>query len=198
MFTGLIQATGRVVSLLRTSPAVLKVETDWTAELPPGGSVAVNGTCLSVIERKGRLLSFNLARETLRATSFADLAPGDLVNLERPLTLASPLDGHLVSGHVDGVARVRGIRSLGGSYALSFTFLDSSWRRYLMAKGSVTINGVSLTVTAANPTYFAVEVIPVTWAATNLSRVRVGERVNVELDFLAKTLYNLMKSEQNG
>ncbi len=195
VFTGLIQGTARLVSLMRGNPAVLKVDSDWEASIEPGGSVAVNGVCLSMIERRRDGFSFNLASETLRVTNFADLPPGGMVNLERPLTLSSPLDGHLLTGHVDGTVRLRSVLTRGGGHVLSFTFLDRSWKKFLLAKGSVAINGVSLTVTAVHASWFSVEVIPVTWGATNLSRLRVGDRANVELDFLAKTLYNLIKSE---
>ena len=153
--------------------------------------MAVNGACLTLVEMKGGYLKFNLSRETLNLSTFADLVPGTLLNLELPLTLKDFLGGHLVSGHLDGVARVKAVGYDRGSSKYSFVYTDRSWKKFLVYKGSVTINGISLTISEIKGSYFSVEVIPHTLATTNLKYLKIGERVNLELDLIGKYLYNL-------
>lgn len=196
MFTGLIESQGTLVSLERGNRPRLTLRAALEPPLPVGASLAVNGVCLTVAERKGALLRFDLAEPTLRLSNLQDLAPGAPLNIERPLALGGRLDGHLVSGHIDGTARLRAARRGGGASRWSFTFREREWRRLLVRRGSVALNGVSLTLAEVRDTWLEVELIPQTLAATNLGRLRVGERVNIELDLLGKTLYNFYRTEK--
>lgn len=193
MFTGLISATATLVSLEKKDRPVLTIRA--AMETPPavGDSLAVNGVCLTVIERKKDLLRFHLAAPTLRLSNLADLAAGSPLNLEPPLTLSDPLGGHLVSGHIDGTARLRSLDRGGASMRYTFSFREREWRKFLVPRGSVALNGVSLTLAEVRESWFAVEVIPQTLASTNLRLLRAGDRVNVELDLLGKYLYRFAK-----
>lgn len=196
MFTGLTLKMGKFIALEHGSPPELAIDIIDGAgfeRVRIGDSVAVNGACLTVVAVNGAIYRFNLSRETLRLSNFADLSRGGYVNLELPLTLQDFLGGHLVSGHLDGVARVRSSAPSGGGARLSLVYREREWRRFIINKGSVTLNGVSLTVSEIKSSYFSVEVIPHTLASTNLKYLRVGERVNLELDLLGKYLYNLVK-----
>jgi riboflavin synthase len=200
MFTGIILKMGKLVSLERKQAITLTIETGLLENVKIGDSVAVNGACLTVVEFNGNRTrcTFNLSRETLKLSNFADLSKGSYVNLELPLTLQDFLGGHLVSGHLDGVVRVRGIQKKGAGATFSFTYQDSQWRKFLVYKGSVTLNGVSLTLTEVKPTFFSVEIIPHTLESTNLKYVKIGERINLELDLIGKYLYNLRWPDKNG
>ena len=190
MFTGIVIATGRLVSLHKGSEPRLTLSADLDAPVQVGNSVAVNGACLTAVTVKGNHYAFNLSGETLSGSHFSDLVPGSELNLELPLTLQDFLGGHLVSGHLDGTARLRSRRKGRGSEGLTFTYAEREWRRFLLGKGSITLNGVSLTLTRVENSLFSVEVIPQTLKTTNLGHLRTGERVNVELDLLGKYLYN--------
>ena len=190
MFTGIVIATGRLVSLHKGNAPLLTLTADLDASVRVGDSVAVNGACLTAVTIKGKHYAFNLSGETLSRSHFSDLVPGSGLNLELPLTLQDFLGGHLVSGHLDGTARLRSRRKGRGSEGLTFTYGERDWRRFLLEKGSVTLNGVSLTLTRVENALFSVEAIPQTLKTTNLGHLRAGERVNVELDLLGKYLYN--------
>ena len=159
------------------------------AKVARGDSVAVNGVCLTVTGADRGVLGFDLSRETLAKTTLGALGPGDRLNLELPLTLAAPLGGHLVSGHVDGVGRVTrtSARPPGKRLAIS---IPAALRPFLVAKGSVAVDGVSLTVAKLGPASFEVELVPATLAATNLGSLRGGARVNIECDMIGKYVYN--------
>ncbi len=124
--------------------------------------------------------------------NLGDLNRGEYVNIELPLTLQDFLGGHLVSGHIDGTARVRAITSDSGSVKYSFTFRDREWKKFLVHKGSITINGISLTLSEVKDSFFSVQIIPHSLDRTNLKYMKIGERVNIELDLIGKYLYNLM------
>lgn len=191
MFTGIVLKMGTFVSLERKSSPTLTVDIGELDRVKLGDSVAVNGSCLTVVEMRGGRYKFNLSGETLRLSNFGDLSRGSYVNIELPLTLQDFLGGHLVSGHLDGVVRVKAITRGTGSTKFSFVFREREWKRYLIHKGSVTLNGVSLTLSEVSGSYFSVEIIPHTLAGTNLKYLKVGERVNLELDMLGKYLYSL-------
>jgi riboflavin synthase len=184
MFTGIVEERGTVreVGPIRLAVACATVNADSDV----GASVAVNGVCLTVVERSGEHLAFDLSEETLRRTSLGRLGEGDAVNLERPLTLASRLGGHLVQGHVDGLGEVVGIVAgdAGDAWVTVRTPLEI--RRYLVEKGSVCVDGVSLTVAALEEDAFSVALIPHTLAVTTLGTARVGDPVNLEVDVIAK------------
>ncbi|HZO09836.1 MAG TPA: riboflavin synthase [Myxococcota bacterium] len=187
MFTGIVEAVGEVESaepageLLRLvvrAPAI-------AAEARVGDSVAVRGACLTVTRAEAGRLSFEAVRETLARTAVGELRAGSQVNLERALRAGGRLDGHLVQGHVDGVGRVAELRREGGDVRL-FVACPPEVATHLVEKGSVAIDGVSLTVVGARDDGFDVALIPHTLAATTLGALRPGDRVNLEVDVLAK------------
>jgi riboflavin synthase len=183
MFTGIVEERGRVRSL-EGGRLVVDCRTvgDDTAV---GESVAVNGVCLTVVGAAPGELLFDLAPETLSRTTLSRLRPGDPVNLERPLTLATRLGGHLVQGHVDGVGTVRTIAGNGQGARLRIA-LPERLRPYVVEKGSVAVDGVSLTVAAADEEAFEVALVPHTLEVTTLGDRRPGDEVNLEADVLAK------------
>jgi riboflavin synthase len=164
-----------------------------TSDAEVGASVSVTGVCLTVVERSEVHLAFDVSEETLRRTSFARLAQGDPVNLERPLTLASRLGGHLVQGHVDGVGEVVEVAPGKDGAARVTIRAPKELRRYLVDKGSVCVDGVSLTVAALDGDTFAVALIPHTLAATTLGSARPKDPVNLEVDVIAKYVEALLE-----
>lgn len=192
MFTGLIEDTGRVASLHRRGEAgVLTVETALpTAEIAIGDSVAVNGACLTVTASTLRTLTFDVSPESISRTTIGKLSSGDRVNLERALRLGDRLGGHIVSGHVDCAGQLIRSENRAGNHQLQFT-LPSAHARYLVEKGSVTIDGISLTVNAVSQEGFAVNIIPHTYSNTTFEQLRVGDRVNIETDIIGKYVERL-------
>lgn len=192
MFTGLIEDTGRVTSFLRRSEAgVLAVETNLpTTEIALGDSVAVNGTCLTVTAKDLRSLTFDVSPESISRTTIGTLSSGSRVNMERALKLGDRLGGHIVSGHVDCEGRLIRSENRSGNYQLQFT-LPPNHARYLVEKGSVTIDGISLTVNAVSADGFSVNIIPHTYANTTLGQLKAGDRVNIETDIIGKYVERL-------
>ena len=194
MFTGLIEDVGKIVSLrLAERAAALTVKTRLSARaMEPGASIAVNGACLTVVKKGRGQFTVELSPETLKRTSLKDLGPGSFVNLERPMRLNDRLGGHLVTGHVDGLATVAAIQKKG-----EFTFLTFRVPRrlgaFLVSKGSVAVDGISLTVNECGPGRFSVALIPFTLRHTNLRARRLGDKLNIETDLIGKYVYNLMK-----
>lgn len=189
MFTGIVGHMGRFRGFLRGKTEMAIEAPDLAARFGAGDSVAVDGVCLSVIRAERGTLIFNLSRETLERSNLGNLKPGAWLNLEIPLTLSAPLGGHLVSGHVDYKARL--LRSIPKKPGRRMVFaLPPEFRPYVVPKGSVAVNGVSLTVAALGPAAFEVEVIPVTLEKTNLGRLKPGEAVNIECDIIGKYVYN--------
>jgi riboflavin synthase len=195
MFTGIIEGTGTVVALAAAadgSGARLEVEAPFLAgDLRLGESVAVNGCCLTVAEATGDGFGADLVAETLRRTALGGLAAGDLVNLERPMTLGGRLGGHLVQGHVDGVARILDRTAVGDGEEVRIE-LPAELGRYLVEKGSVAVDGVSLTVAGVGPGWFAVALVPHTLEVTTLGRRRPGDPVQLEVDVVAKYVERLV------
>ena len=193
MFTGIIERAGEVATIETSAAgARLVVEAGPLAgEARLGDSVAVNGTCLTVVQIQGERLGFDAVNETLRRTNLGSLAPGDRVNLERPLRAGGRLDGHIVQGHVDGVAVLASITPEGDSRRLRFS-APAALFRYIVEKGSIAVDGISLTVAAVGPDWFEVVIIPHTWEVTNLSRLKVAGAVNLEVDILAKYVERLL------
>jgi riboflavin synthase len=190
MFTGIITHRGTFKGYRRAKTEMILEAPGITARLSVGDSVSVNGVCLSVIRKDSRRLYFNLSRETLGLTTLGSLRPGREVNLELPLTPSSLLGGHLVSGHVDYRAKlVRAVPKPPGKRLI--LSLPPKFRPYIVLKGSVAVNGVSLTVAGVGPESFEVELIPVTLAQSDLGAVRAGDEVNVECDMIGKYVYNL-------
>ncbi len=193
MFTGLIEDVGNVRAMRRGSrQARLCVATALPQdEIAMGDSIAVNGVCVTVVEQDSDSFSADVSPETLDCTNLGQLTPGAAVNLERALRLSDRLGGHLVSGHVDDVALVAARRADGN--AVRFTFeLAPAALRYVAAKGSVAVDGVSLTVNEVGTHSFTVAVIPHSLAQTTLKHLAVGDRVNIETDLLARYVERLL------
>lgn len=193
MFTGLIEETGRVVRLARNPDGLwqMTVEAHLVAEgLAIGDSVANNGCCLTAVEIEGRRIRFDLLDETVRKTSFARLTEGDRVNLERCVTPSTRLGGHFVTGHVDGVGTVEIFEPRGANHLLRVK-PPAAFLKYLVYKGSVAVDGISLTVAEVHADGFDLWLIPHTLEKTNLHARRVGDPVNLEFDILAKYVERL-------
>lgn len=195
MFTGIIEETGRVAAFVQ-GPDSWRLQI--AARLVPAGvglgdSVAVNGCCLTVTKFDTGHLWFDVLEETRRLTSFAQLAPGSLVNLERSLRADSRLGGHFVSGHIDAPGRVEVFEARGKDHYLKVG-VPAGFARYLVYKGSVAIDGISLTVAEVTGDSFAVWLIPHTLGATNLQGKKAGDTVNLEFDLLAKYVEKISAS----
>jgi riboflavin synthase len=193
MFTGLIEGLGRVESLTRRGPdAVLRVRAEFDlAGTKLGDSVAVSGPCLTVTWLEGRSFQMDVSAETLSQTTLGRLKPGAPVNLERALRLGDRLGGHLVSGHVDGQGALVGRESVGSSLRLRYR-LPAEPLRYVIPKGSIAVDGVSLTVNAVGPDFFEVNLIPHTTGQTTLGLNNLGEMVNIETDLIGKYVERLL------
>jgi riboflavin synthase len=187
VFTGIIETIGTVRSIeARGDLTRLGIEAASIAsEVAIGDSVAVNGTCLTVTGTQGSVVHFDAIVETLEKTALGDLVADSLVNLERALVAGGRLDGHIVQGHVDGVGRVRGLERAGNDVRLAIDCPEEICQ-FLLAKGSVAIDGVSLTVVDVDDAGFDVALIPLTLEHTTLGERRAGERVNLEADVLGK------------
>lgn len=187
MFTGLIQATGRVASMRAVgSGRRVGVALDGLSRpTPSGASVAVNGVCLTVTERRGNVGYFDVSPETARRSTFAAMREGAVVNLEPALRMGDPLDGHWVLGHVDATVRVVGFRDDHGGIAGRFEMPDAV-AGWIAEKGSVALDGISLTVSALGDGWFDTALIPETMARTTLGHRAPGDRVNLEVDPLAR------------
>jgi riboflavin synthase len=187
MFTGLIEDVGRVASLvLNKQSAVLTVESSLALRgIPLGASIAVNGACLTVVQKGKGTVAFDVSPETLERTSLATVEPGTLLNLERSMRLKDRLGGHLVTGHIDGVGSVHSVEKKGDFTFFSFR-LAQRLGSLLVSKGSVAVDGISLTVNRCSARGFSVAIVPFTMQNTNLRGRRVGDKVNVETDLIGK------------
>jgi len=193
MFTGLIETVGELVSIERRGASgSLTVKTSLSLEeIALGASIAVNGACLTVVRKGGGTVTFDVSPETIERTAFRQLKSGSPLNLERAMRLSDRLDGHLVSGHVDCVATICERRELADNTVFSFRF-PPDFARYIAAKGSVAIDGISLTVNTVTTDTFSVNVIPHTAARTTLRDKRVGDLVNIETDLICRYLERLL------
>lgn len=184
MFTGIVEELGTVVA--RNGERLVVHGSIATTDAVIGDSIAIHGVCLTVVDLRGERLSFDLSPETLARTNLGSLGPGDEVNLERPATLAGRLGGHLVQGHVDGVAEVIAVRPEGEDGVRLSVRLPRELLRHVVEKGSITLDGVSLTVAALDGDVIDIALIPHTLRATTLGSARENDRVNVEVDIVAK------------
>jgi riboflavin synthase len=193
MFTGIVEAVGKVVALdsgrdsVRLTAAAGRVAEDVAI----GDSVAINGVCLTVVEIAAPQLTFEAVYETLRRTTLGSLRVGDPVNLERALKADGRFGGHIVQGHIDGTGRIASIRPVGDSW---FVYIEASREllRYVVTKGSICVDGISLTVMDADDKAFSLSIIPHTWDNTTLKDRRAGDSVNLETDIVGKYVEKLM------
>lgn len=198
MFTGLIQDVGTVVDVRRSGSGMqLGLKTAFPIEeLVLGESIAVNGVCLTVVELDSGRFDVDVSPETVERSTVGKLHHGDRVNLERALRLCDRLGGHLVSGHIDGTGHVAERRTDGNSERFTIA-ADPSLLRYLVDKGSVALDGISLTVNKVEADSFSVAIIPHSLAHTTLNNLSVGSRINIETDLLAKYVEKLIKPGEN-
>ena len=193
MFTGLIEDVGVIEDLRRKNgSAVLTVQTKLAVRtMPLGASIAVNGACLTVVKKAKRAFTVDVSPETLRRTNLDSLTVDAPVNLEQPMQLQERLGGHLVTGHVDGVGSVAAIKKQGDFTIINFR-VPPELGEFLVAKGSVAVDGISLTVNECRRESFSVSIIPFTLLHTNLRVRRVGDKVNVETDLIGKYVRSFM------
>ena len=186
MFTGLIEAVGRIDRLTQTVTGMrIAVETALAPDLADGESVSVNGVCLTVAHHETNVFSADIGPETARVTTLGTLMPGQSVNLERAMRADSRFGGHFVQGHVDGMGTVREVRIDGDARWIRIAF-SRELAPFFVSKGSVAVDGVSLTVAALDDGHFDVMIIPFTWAHTSLSALQAGATVNLECDVVGK------------
>jgi len=183
MFTGIITDLGEVVSFTGSR---LQVRTRWeVAPIPLGASVACDGTCLTVVEKNGQILAFDVSAETLAKTTLGSWQPGRRINLERPVQVGGEFGGHFVTGHVDAVGQVAAVIAQQDFTLLEIT-VPEALKTYFAPKGSVAINGVSLTVNAVADLTLSLTLIPHTAQETNLGTLKTGDAVNLEVDLIAR------------
>ena len=200
MFTGLVKEIGvvKTVSSNREGKQITISSSELVKEVAIDDSVAVNGACQTVIKYDASSFTVQAVHTTLEKTTLGDLKPGNEVNLELALRLSDRLGGHLVQGHVNGQANVYKLNSIGDNYLMSLILKDSLMK-YVVKEGSITVNGVSLTVSnVENGGIVTVSIIPHTWFNTNLSKMLIGDKVNIEVDIIAKYVENLFKYKDNN
>lgn len=194
MFTGIVEETGTVAErTVSDSGENLVVRAEKVlSDLAPGHSIAVNGVCLTVVETAGDRFAVQVIPETLKRSNLGDLLAGDPVNLERAMAAQDRFHGHMVQGHVETVAYINSIVVDGGDVRLTVT-IDSVWLRYCLPKGSITLDGVSLTIADLSTAGLTVALIPYTLSSTTLGRKQVGDPVNIETDILARYVERLFE-----
>ena len=194
MFTGIIEETGRVKTITQNRITVeAKIVTEGTK---PGDSIAVNGVCLTVTKIGKDFFDADISPETLSVTALDNLKSGSLINLERAVQVGARLGGHIVTGHVDGTGSGKYIKKEGGFYNIAIE-IPSELTKYVVKKGSITVNGMSLTVADINTDIVSIAVIPHTFENTNLKNLQVGENVNIETDILAKYVEKFLSTSDN-
>jgi riboflavin synthase len=193
MFTGIVEAVGEVARMVESTSGtyLLELRTPLASQMKIGHSLANNGVCLTVVSQTPSILGFDLLAETVTRSNLIDLKVGDLVNLERSMAASSRFDGHLVQGHVDTTAKLLAVEAHGQDHRIEIE-LPRDFAQYVIFKGSIAVNGVSLTVAELLSDRFVNWIIPHTWSLTNLRQLRPGDRVNLEFDQIAKYLERLL------
>ncbi len=199
MFTGLIEAIGFVSKMGRRGESTrITFSSPWgLTEINAGDSISVNGACLTVVRVDGKTFTADVSKETIGRTTLGELKPMDPVNLERSLTLSDRLGGHLVLGHVDGTATITGREEEGDSITITFRTWEDLLP-YMVEKGSVAIDGISLTVNALWENGFSVTIVPFTSQRTTIARKRTGDKVNVETDIFGKYVHRFLSGQNRG
>jgi riboflavin synthase len=193
MFTGIVEAVGKVARIVKSAPGAyrLEIQTSLAPQMKRGDSLATNGVCLTVISHTRTSLGFDLLAETVTRSNFGDLRVGDIVNLERSMAASSRFDGHIVQGHVDTTARLLAVGAIGQDHKIEIE-LPKNFAQYVVFKGSIAVNGISLTVAELKSDRFTNWIIPHTWGHTNLHCLRPGDRANLEFDLVAKYVERLV------
>lgn len=193
MFTGIIEELGEVTNLVFEKENVhITVQSNISSELKVDQSLAHNGVCLTVVELKDNTHTVTAIKETLDKSNFGQLKVGDKINLERAMKLGSRLDGHIVQGHVDQIGKCIGVKETDGSWFYTFEY-DEKYNNLTIEKGSITINGVSLTVVDSKKNSFGVAIIPYTYEHTNFHSFKINDTVNLEFDVIGKYVARLQQ-----
>ena len=190
MFSGIIENKGVVKEFTKLKDYRLVLDTDLNfKDIKKGSSICCNGVCLTVTSKKKlsnkTKLSFDVSEETVSCTNFGQIKIGDFMNIEKSLRVGDEISGHFVFGHIDETAKLVSLRKNGGSYELKFQ-ISKKLRKLVAKKGSVAINGISLTINSIKNNEISLNIIPYTWNKTNLRKLKVGERINLEVDMLAR------------
>ena len=194
MFTGIVTAIGTVQTVLDQGDRILRIAVDWDCkDIPIGASISHSGICLTVTSTSDHSFDVAASAETMRVTTLGKWDVGDAVNLERALCVGDQLGGHIVSGHVDGLATVQSIQPVGDSHCV-WLRAPETLARFVAPKGSVALDGVSLTVNEVNGSDFSINVIDHTWTVTTFGRLEVGQEMNMEIDMLARYVARLAES----
>lgn len=189
MFTGIVEETGKIVNMEKKDENLsISISASFIDELKIDQSIAHNGTCLTVIDINQDFYTVTAIAETLKKTNFSYLNIGDCINLERCVKVSDRLDGHMVQGHVDQVGELKSIENQKGSFLLTFIY---DGKHITVEKGSIAVNGVSLTVVDSKDNEFSVAIIPYTWDNTNFRFLKIGDKVNLEFDIIGKYLQKL-------
>jgi riboflavin synthase len=200
MFTGIIQAQGNIKEIRSSNKGAVFVLNSNSLDLSDvsiGDSIAVNGVCLTVTQLDDNSFSADVSQETLNCSTFSQLKKGQNINLEKSLRLDQGIDGHLVSGHVDGVGKVISIAIEGESTCMKIK-VDDNLVKYIAKKGSICINGVSLTVNEIDDNVFAVNIVPHTFSVTTLDELKVNSQVNLEIDIIARHIEQLLNHKTSA
>lgn len=193
MFTGIVEGMGKVKDIKKEgSNYIFYMQSEFTSELRINQSLSHNGVCLTITEVGENFYTVTAVEETLKKTNLGDLRPGDFVNLERAMSTDYRFDGHIVQGHVDQTGVCSHIETLEGSWLFDFEYDQKATGNFLVEKGSICINGVSLTAFNTEEGKFRVTIIPHTWDITNFRYLQVGNRVNLEFDVLGKYIQKLL------
>lgn len=188
MFTGLIEETGKIKNISKEENLLLSVETKLSSKLSLGDSICVNGVCLTVVKTGNNSFSADVMEETINKTNIKDYKPNDTVNLEKALTLNTPLGGHLLTGHIDETGEIVAYKKQ-KSYSSISIKISSENQIFLCPKGSIAIDGISLTINEVKDNIFTVNIIPHTLKKTNLGLKKIKDKINLEYDILAKYIY---------
>ena len=190
MFSGIIENHGTVIDFKKIKDYRLTIASDLNySDIKKGSSVCCNGVCLTVIKKtkkiKKTILVFDVSAETVKCSNFKDLKKGDQINIEKSLRVGDEISGHFVFGHVDDTAKLISKKQIGVSYELVFKVPTRSIK-FIVQKGSVSLNGISLTVNSIKKNLITLNIVPFTWQNTNLQKLKIGERINLEVDMLAR------------